>query len=324
MKIAVSDQHIQPFKAEKFKTQRRNFVEILIQKFTEFFGGRTEKMYQLMADVIKAEKISIGIFNGDFMESSATERGLYTERDLEVVRHMLATEKAKLGLEEIQLNMGNHESGYNLPLSTDPQCGISKKSVENFLALTERDNLYYSFKLDGYTIIFVPYIFSEDTARDFDLQKEKDDFLLKFQSELESSDRVILFVHDPDSFDDKQLIKLVRENRQAIKMIFYGHYHSWINLFFTKLLILIYTRWFLIFPRWFFFNPIIWLAAGRDKEKIGKISKYFRKRRNIPRIIKELDAILIPAPGGMYGIGGGFYVINLSDNGSYRIEKHSL
>lgn len=320
MKLATSDLHKQPFKKEKFKSQKKNFIETAIQFLAKIFSYKEKRMYQLMAKVCREEKVDVGIINGDFMESLRTERGLETQRDLETAFWEKRQMELLLGV-DLMLNAGNHELGYILPLSTDEEGGISKASINNFLRLAERDELYYSFVAEGFRIIFIPYLFTEEKAKDFDIELEKDKFLGKLEGDLLSDKPVILLIHDPDSLDDKGLFYLIDKNRKNIKLIFCGHYHSEINLSFTKILIKIFNSEKLWAIRWIF-KKAVWLASSRNDLLVQRVEEYFQKRKNIPSLIDEFNIKIIPAPGGMYGIGGGFFVLDLHSDGTYSIEKH--
>lgn len=320
MKILLSDWHLAPFRAEKFRTQKKNFFETVIQ----FFALRSEKkegrMLERMRRIVKKEGIKAGYSNGDFMESRRTERGMNTFEDLAMACQKKEMVKEKLGLEEWDSNMGNHESGYNLPLCTDPEAGINLQAIKNFLVFTGRDELYYSFFADGCKIIFVPYIFSEEMALDFDLVEEKRKFLEKMRLDLAEDVPAILLVHDPDSFDDIELLDLIWANRNKIRFIFFGHYHAWINLLAMRILSVIYSVPWLGVCRRILYVVFLKLAKG-DRRIADKLVEYFYKRRNIPAIIKELGAILIPAPGGTFGIGGGYLVLNVEKG---TVKKRSL
>ncbi|MFZ2192773.1 MAG: hypothetical protein WAV31_00855 [Candidatus Moraniibacteriota bacterium] len=321
MKIFLSDLHIAPFKAEKFLTQKRNIIEMVIQFFAVFLQNKEKKLFEKMKKTIREEGISLGISNGDLMEASATERGLATERDLAMAKTVLSDLENDLGT-KLKLNLGNHESGYILPLSTDEQGGISRASIRNFLCLAGRKELYYSFVAEGLKFIFVPYLFTEKEAKDFNIGRMKKSFMKKMRQDIKNSvEPVIIFIHDPDSLMDKNLLDVIRSNREKIKEILYGHYHSSVNLFFAKLMIKIFNTWWLIFPR-IILDIIFWFFSGRSMRIVRELGKYFRSRKNIPKIIEELGAILIPAPTGMFGIGGGFLILEVFDDGNIKIEKY--
>jgi hypothetical protein len=136
----------------------------------------------------------------------------------------------------------------------------------------------------------------------------------------DSIEPIIIFIHDPDSLMDEKLLNLILQNKEKVKAIFYGHYHSQVNLFFAKVLVKIFNCWWLFFPR-IMLNIIFWIASGRDMRIVRELGRYFHSRKNIPKLIKELDMVLIPAPTGMFGIGGGFLVLKLED-GEVKFEKY--
>lgn len=320
MKILLSDLHIAPFRAEKFLTQKRNFIEKVIQFFAVFLQKREQRLSEKMKAVIKEGRISLGISNGDLMEASATERGLATGRDLEMAKTVLFDLENDLGT-KFKLNLGNHESGYILPLSTDEQGGISRASIKNFLCLAGRKELYYSFVAEGFRLIFIPYLFTEKEAKDFNIDKMKKSFMKKMRQDIKNSvEPIIVFIHDPDSLMDQNLLGAIRSNREKIRGIFYGHYHSEVNLFFAKTLVKIFNSWWLILPR-ILLSIVFWIISGRNMRIVRELGKYFRSRKNIPKIIKELGAVLIPAPTGMFGIGGGFLTLEIKDE-NFQIKKH--
>ncbi|HBI34297.1 MAG TPA: hypothetical protein DEA43_01910 [Candidatus Moranbacteria bacterium] len=321
MKILLSDWHLAPFRVEKFLTQKRNFIEIIIQYFAKKFEDKEKeaKMLESIRLVVKKENIKVGYFNGDFMESRRTERGMNTTEDLEKALELKAYIMKKLGLILAFFNLGNHESGYDLPLCTDAEKGINWQAIKNFLVFTEAEELYCSFYEDNSKLIFVPYIFSEEKARDFDLDAEKKIFLGRMREDLKEDIPTILLVHDPDSFDDVELLGLIRENREKIKFIFFGHYHSWINLFFMRIMVNVYGR-ILLFPFRCFVDLFFFALTKGDVHIVRELGIYFRKRKNIPTIIRELGAVLIPAPTGTVGIGGGYLVLDLG-KGTYEKKK---
>lgn len=324
MKLLCSDPHEQPFKGEKFKTQKRNIIERIIQHFADKAEEKKKQIFEQMKETIIRESIDSMLINGDFFEPTATERGMKENRDLEAAKKLKSVWSTQLAIaeENLEFNGGNHELGYKLPLGTDPLAGIYLKSMENFLSFVNQQEIYHSFVFAGFRIILIPYIFSEEVAVDFNLQEVKDKFLGKMRQDLENSERVIIFLHDPDSLDDQNLVDLMRMSREKIEGVFFGHYHAKINFLFAQVLMKIYTRFWLIIPR-LIFNFLI-LIAFRERGKIKAIGDYFRRRRNIPSLVREFNAVLIPAPAGFFGVGGGFLILDLFEDGSVKIEKHKI
>lgn len=321
MKILLSDLHIAPFKKGKFQTQKKNFIEWIIQFFASILGEKELGIFELMQKISREEGISLGISNGDLMEATATERGWATEKDFLAAKKIISDLESELGI-RLEMNMGNHETGYILPLSTDMDGGMSKQSIGNFLSLAKREDVYYSFLAEGFRFIFIPYFFTEKIAKDFDLAKMKEEFSKKMKLDLRNSvEPVIIFIHDPDSMMDENLSSEIWANREKIKAIFYGHYHSELNLFFAKILVKIFNYWWLVIPR-LILNVVFWTVSGRNMRIVRELGKYFRSRKNIPDMIKALKMILIPAPTGMFGIGGGFLTLEIFSDGSFQIKRY--
>ena len=59
MKISIllSDLHIAPFKEEKFKTQRKNFIERSIQFFANILQKKEKNIYEKMKKVVNEKMI---------------------------------------------------------------------------------------------------------------------------------------------------------------------------------------------------------------------------------------------------------------------------
>lgn len=326
MKLLCSDPHEQPFKGEKFKTQKRNIIERIIQHFADKAEEKKKQIFQQMKEIVIKKSIDSMLINGDFFEPTATERGMREYKDLVAAKQLRS--EWSLGLtipeENMEFNGGNHEFGYKLPLGTDPMAGIYRKSIDNFLRFVGRQEIYHSFMVAGFRIILVPYLFSETEAVDFNLQGEKDKFLERMRKDLENSDRALIFLHDPDSLDDQNLVDLMKMSmsREKTKGVFFGHYHAKINFLFAQILMKIYTRLWLIIPR-LIFNLLI-LIVSRERRKIKVIEDYFRRRRNIPSLVREFNAVLIPAPAGFFGIGGEFLILDLFEDGRIVVEKHKI
>jgi len=321
MKILLtSDWHKTPFKEEKFQTQKKNLGERIIQ----FLGGiGADAVMEQMEKVIREKVISIVIHNGDMMESSRNERGLSTSKDLQEAMKIRDTFISESGVNRFILNAGNHELGYVLPLSTDPNGGISSMSMYNFVELAGCDGDFFQVVLvDGFKIILIPYLFSEDEAAiGHDLLLWKKVFLRNLKRELSESESTVLLLHDPDSLADENLLRLISLYREKIKLIFCGHYHAEATLRFVKWLVRIFNSSWLL-PIRCLVMLSLWPVFGWPIAKA--IREYFRKRKNIPDLIKELNVQIIPAPGGMLGFGGGFLILNLFEDGKFEIEKHLI
>ncbi|HLN19042.1 MAG TPA: hypothetical protein VK255_02620, partial [Patescibacteria group bacterium] len=216
-------------------------------------------------------------------------------------------------------NVGNHELGYELPLTTDPMAGISKKSIRAVLEVYGRDNLYHSFVQEGIRFIFLPYLFAEESAVDLDLDILKQELLADMLQDLLKNEPVIIFLHDPDALCYRPLLGMLRIFRQKIKMVFCGHLHASEILSIFCVLIKIQNS---ILGAWISGIIFLLMWAAFDFRIAKKIYRYFRERKNLPGLVKEFNIQVIPAPGGMMGLGGGFLTLNINDDGTIELEKH--
>lgn len=259
--------------------------------------AKKEAFYRLAEEIIKKLVIMLGVYGGDFAEARWCERGMSTLGDVVKFGELRVWLMMKLGLRRMEFNMGNHESGYDLPLCTDPERGVNEDAIRNFQEFSGWKLPYYHSFLVGRTkMIFVPYFMTEKAAWDFDLDAFKGEFLFCLHRDLEKDDfdKAVLFVHDPDSFLNERLLEIMRENFDKIGRIFIGHRHSESNLRTDKLLCSIYNRRAL--------RPVSWLISGllavlkMDATIFGKMAEYYRMRENIPQLIFGLGMVLIPSP----------------------------
>jgi len=314
--LLTSDWHEEPFAEQKFKSQKKSLGEIIIQSL----GHRGRKgVVEKIEKIIKRDRISTVIHNGDIQENEFNERGLIRKSDLDSIKAVTSS-FCKRNKVKMVFNMGNHESGYSkdsTPWATDSKGGISDKSLQNFLKLSERKKVYHSFLLGEYRFCLVPYIFAEKTGRGLNLDEIKKETLSAFEEDLQKSkEKIILIIHDPDSLLDESLARVIRENKDKIVMNFYGHHHSRYFSVITRVLIRIFTWKSLILVRWL---TQLGLSLVFGREVSSRAQGYYRRIKLMPDLVKELEFKLIPGPGGMLGFGRGFLVLNL-DN--LKVEKY--
>lgn len=317
MQILISDLHETPFRDVKFESQKYGLGEAAIQQAAK--RNKSKQVLWEAKKLIAANRIPFVISGGDFMEAECTERGWQTEDDVAEARKALSCASSFLGAEIIE-NIGNHETGYELPLTTDPEAGISLQSISNTLKTLGRESLYHSLVHKGFRFCFLPYLFMEKRGVDFDIEKLKTELVRMFERDLEKPEPTILFLHDPDSLCYEPLLEIVREHKEngKIKLIFCGHFHARETLGFFNLLVKCFNGpWWI---QWLsgLISIITWKAFSLDIAK--RVQKYFVERRQLPAILKELGVTIIPAPGGMMGIGGGFLVLNME---TLKVKKYS-
>ncbi len=157
--LLTSDWHKTPFKKEKFKTQKKNWIERLISRRM----GKQEKekaVFEEMARIIHEENIKLVINNGDLMENPQNEQGLITRKGIGTAKQIMRSFCEKYHV-QMELNAGNHCTAYKLGLSTDPDGGISLASIAGFLELTGRKSAYHSFEFYGCRIILIPFLLGQ-------------------------------------------------------------------------------------------------------------------------------------------------------------------
>jgi hypothetical protein len=202
---------------------------------------------------------------------------------------------------------GGHEVGYVLPLSTDPEGGPSEKSIQVF---EENFNqLFYTFSEGQYKFVVL--------SSDLELLKGGTDKLMK-QKELQAEfykdeityahpdQRIVLMLHDPDAL--APMFSFLGKNLDKIEKTFSGHQHAqWVNKIYPNLCSVASSR-LLELPMKPLFNKFF-------PGKADAVWNYFRQNKDNAQIWNSVKLSVIPAPGGMLGVGGGFLIANLKENG---------
>lgn len=264
-----------------------------------------------MKKISEEADFSFAVHNGDLIESMRTERGAREEKDREAITKEIKNLEEVLGCKVIA-NVGNHESGYSeLPLVTDPQAGISAKSVINALEAFGRKSLYHSFEEDGHLFVFLPYIFMEKKAVDFDIEKEKERLIDRFKEDLRKDLPVILFLHDPDAL--ALMFPFLNQELDKIENTFCGHLHAQWTKSIYPTLCKTASSWILSMVLKPVFNKMF-------PGKADAVWEYFSNNKENGQIWDAVNLSVIPAPSGMMGIGGGFLVADLTDDG-IKVQK---
>lgn len=254
---------------------------------------------------------------GDAIEAEYNERGMLNFCDRVQIRLIKNHIQMLTEAEEIVFVPGDHELGYRLPLSSDSRGGISKQSIDIFMR--ECNQLFGYKKIANFHFAWLSSsLFSQDTTH---LPMEERMFISRMESaqrfnlpsalwEVKEGEKLFLLIHDPDALEHVDRL-LPAKSLKMIAGVFSGHLHAQESL--------------------------------RKYEMLGKIAqtkisallaKAFKRWRLVhdwakgnPRrleLFRKYDLRIIPAPGGMMGKGGGFLVMNLYEDGSYEIKKHSL
>ena len=141
--LLTSDRHETPFKKDKFKTQKPNWIEKIIIWLTSS-KKKLGDVFALMAQVIREEQIELVINDGDMMENPQNERGLITREGIETAKKIRRS-FCWTNHVRTEINAGNHCLGYKLPLSTDPDGGMSLASIAGFQELASTGGVPLSF-----------------------------------------------------------------------------------------------------------------------------------------------------------------------------------
>ncbi len=250
-------------------------------------------------------------FGGD-MVTGYGERGLIGPDSQEHINQFKDSLRSRFTGIPRRFLAGGHEVGYILPLSTDPEGGISEKSIQVF-----EDNfneLFYTFSLGGYKFVAI--------SSDLELLKSGTDSLMRrkrlqeefYMDEIayaEPDQKIVLMLHDPDAL--APMFPFLKEHLDKIAKTFSGHQHAkWTNKIYPWLCKLASSR-ILAFPLKPTFN---WFFPG----KAEAVWAYFRLNKGNAKIWKQLKLSVIPAPGGMLGIGGGFLIADFGDN-EIKVKK---
>lgn len=202
---------------------------------------------------------------------------------------------------------GGHEVGYILPLSTDPEGGLSEKSIQVFEQ--NFNELFYSFTEGRYKFVVLSSdleLFSKGTEELLKRRKLQQEFYKDETSYTQRGQKVVIMIHDPDAL--VPMFPFLESNISKIERTFSGHQHAqWVNKIYPALCQLASSR-LLEIPLKPVFNKFF-------PGKADAVWSYFSANRHNAHIWKSLNLTIIPAPGGMMGIGGGFLVADLHDEG---------
>jgi predicted MPP superfamily phosphohydrolase len=260
--------------------------------------------------------IDLLFFGGD-MVTGYGEHGLVGSDSDQHVKEFKAVVKKYFKRLPKKFMAGGHEIGYILPLSTDPLGGPSAKSINAFQR--HFDDLFYSFNLLNYKVVvlssdleLLPSDSSEELKLLQDIQRS---FCAK---ELNHTDQpIILMIHDPDAL--ATLWPILKDHTHIIAKTFCGHQHAkWVNKLYPKLCVIASSK-LLAWPLQKIFDLLF-------PKKAKAVWKYFQDNKGNAKIWHKLNLEIIPAPNGMFGIGGGFLIADLKPDGitvhKFKTRKH--
>ena len=154
-------------------------------------------------------------------------------------------------------------------------------------------------------------------SSDLELLKDGTDTLMKrkqlqeefYKDEItytQPEQKVILMLHDPDAL--APMFSFLGKNLEKIEKTFSGHQHAqWVNRIYPTLCSTASSR-VLELPLKPFFNKFF-------PGKADAVWNCFRQNKDNARIWDSVKLSIIPAPGGMLGVGGGFLIADLKEEG---------
>ena len=171
------------------------------------------------------------------------------------------------------------------------------------------NQLFYTFSEGRYKFVVL--------SSDLELLKGGTDALTKrkalqeefYKDEItytQPEQKVVLMLHDPDAL--APMFQFLGKNLDKIEKTFSGHQHAqWVNKIYPTLCSTASSR-VLQLPLKPLFNKFF-------PGKADAVWNYFRQNRGNAQIWNSVKLSIIPAPGGMLGIGGGFLIADLKENG---------
>ncbi len=217
---------------------------------------------------------------------------------------------------------GGHELGYKRPFSSEEGAGLNDVAIEMFEEVF--NSLFYTFDDDQYKFIAVSS--DLELAETYDTKitdkikqksREQQDFYKDNISDAKKNgQKIILLLHDPEAL--RNIFKFMKTDYlDNLEKTFAGHNHAtWSREIYPLLADLITGRLTKDTMR-----KVIEIGFPGDKTQ-GAID-FLKRAKGLRPIFRSMKLVTVPAPGGMLGVGGGFMVADLKENG-IKVKKFSI
>jgi len=283
--------------------------------FDRYRRGNERRFELLLREVQKVGNVDYLFFGGD-MVSGYGERGLSGPNSQEAIREFKAVVDRFISSNVSKKYVaGDHELGYYLPWSWDEKGGINEKAIEMFEG--NFNELFYTFQEGQYKFIILSSDLELVTpgmrgATDGVLKKKKEqqEFYKDTISEMQRDEKIVLMMHDPDALNP--MFSFLEQHLAKMEKTIVGHHHA---------------EWITALNK-FGYSLASTTLGGKSMQFLKKYIlttnlEHALKYKDNARIWKEMKLVTIPAPGGNFGIGGGFLVGLLNEDG-LEIQKHRL
>lgn len=330
--LLISDFHwmiVPPWK-QKGQTKKGflgRSIEFFISIWKLFNNNAARKALEKISKMGPFTKV---ISLGDLAECEWNERGMILPSDVKEFEKLkeLIESSTKADREDFHYLAGDHELGYILSLSSDPDGGISWRSVDNFQSVFSP--LFAGFTIGKFNFILLcPSLFIQPinhlTASEKKyirkLQDDQYNFVWNYFADRKKEGIVFTFLHDPDAleqFNAQVLNHNVLKGRKY--KAFCGHMHAEDSLRKYELMGKIANGEKAKGVLAYFLRRFM---CGKS-EKGKKVKEWAKGNLRRLEIFRTYDLQVVPSTAGMMGKGGGFLILDLYDDGTYSVEKHKI
>ncbi|MDD3486775.1 MAG: hypothetical protein PHF35_00115 [Candidatus Moranbacteria bacterium] len=314
----MSDAHWMVVPPEKQEGQAIRGIDRLIEGKIRKWKKLNKQNFRLALNNAKQNgPFNEFIFLGDLVECVHNEKGMVTLTDLEEISILKKFVINALGLRfsgDDHYIPGDHELGYVLPLSLDPDGGMTGESITNFQNIL--GPMFDAWNIGNFIFITISSsLFTQFEWRNdveiAELRQKQVKFLVEKLSKLPPEKKVFLFLHDPDAIEHINALP----GASRITQIFCGHLHSenTVNSY-RRLGKMANSFW----------GRLLLRFVGLIFNRLQRVNKVINWAKGNPyrlELFKKYNLQVVPAPNGMLGKGSGFLILELYADGNYEIKK---